>query len=119
MPSPQVSVWQPALQPSPDTVLLSSHCSAPSLTPLPHSDSKRQVLLQPSPVMALPSSHCSLVCFTPSPHTSTTQLAEQPSLLTLLPSSQRSAPSRTPLPQVVSSLQVALQPSPGVVPPSS
>src|SRR5580704_5265251 len=80
------SIWQSELQPSPDTVLPSSHCSpmSSSTTPSPqnsifwhgcpglgqvHPGSRAQVEEQPSPETVLPSSHCSLPATWPSPHT--------------------------------------------------
>src|SRR5881628_2080041 len=53
---------QPAEQPSPDTVLPSSHCSPASTTPSPQRGSRWQVAEQPSPETVLPSSHCSPSC---------------------------------------------------------
>src|SRR5206468_2974237 len=58
------SHWQVDEQPSPDTVLPSSHCSPASTTPLPHSGGGGGVSIvqsaeQPSPSTVLPSSHCS------------------------------------------------------------
>lgn len=72
MPSPQISGTQVALQPSPEIVLPSSHCSGACVTPLPQTWLKVQTLglpaqvkplstvqleVQPSPAAALPSSH--------------------------------------------------------------
>src|SRR6188474_2037253 len=89
-PSPQVSMRQAAEQPSFEVLLPSSHSSVPWSWPLPQTGLIVQVLLQESPLTSLPSSHCSLVCVIASPQTSSWQVAEQPSLLTVLPSSQPS-----------------------------
>src|SRR6478609_794645 len=101
-----------------------------------------QVEEQPSPSLVLPSSHSSLIK-RPSPHSevqpvpvhlgSVWHVEEQPSNGTALPSSQLSAPSFFPSPHFVgeqvlgwpshlkptSNLQLAEQPSPAVVLPSS
>src|SRR5439155_1039421 len=86
-------------QPSPDTVLPSSHCSPGSTTPSPQRGSRWQVAEQPSPERVLPSSHCSPGSRIPLPHTSNRQLAEQPSPERVLPSSHCSPASSTLLPQ--------------------
>src|SRR2546426_416398 len=93
------SSWQLAEQPSPDTVLPSSHCSPASTTPSPQRGSRWQVAEQPSPETVLPSSHCSPGSRMWLPHTSSRQLGEQPSPATVLPSSHCSPASSTPLPQ--------------------
>src|SRR5258706_11833218 len=84
---PQISRKQVELQPSPLALLPSSHCSTPSLVPLPQAVSITQVLLQPSPLALLPSSHCSAASTRPSPHFSIVQSERQPSPPTKLPSS--------------------------------
>src|SRR5262245_25239850 len=106
-------------QPSPDTVLPSSHCSPGSRMPSPQRGSCWQVAEQPSPDTVLPSSHCSPGSRTPSPQRgSRWQVAEQPSPETVFPSSHVSPKSTTPLPQA-SIRHVAEQPSPETVLPSS
>src|SRR5262245_58881535 len=119
--SPQVSPWQVALQPSLLAMLESSHCSTPSITPLPHDVSRLTSALQAAPYIVLPSPHCSPrgTCVRPSPQTSTRQVELQPSPETLLWSSHASTPSLTPLPQNDSSTHLFEQPSPEVVLPSS
>src|SRR5262245_64070178 len=59
-PSPTSSFWQSALQPSPSTLLPSSHSSPESRLPSPHF-STRQSELQLSPSSLLLSSHYSLL----------------------------------------------------------
>src|SRR5258706_379218 len=63
-----VSIVQVELQPSPDSVLPSSHCSCGNFRPSPHTAG--HVAPQPSPGTLLPSSHVSLPCTRRSPHTS-------------------------------------------------
>src|SRR5438477_294946 len=92
---------QSAEQPSPETVLLSSHASptVPTTVPLPPG---RHAMLSGSPPTALPSSHCSpfAVSMMPLPQVSfDLQSAEQPSPDRLLPSSHASSGVATPLPQ--------------------
>src|SRR4051812_5228696 len=80
-------------QPSPLTLLPSSHSSPASSMPLPQSmpGSFWQVDEQPSPSAVLPSSHCSPASLVPSPHLgcgfSLVQVEEQPSPSAVLPSS--------------------------------
>src|ERR1017187_2603033 len=73
-----VSMVHVELQPSPDTVLPSSHASCGNFSPSPHTavhvpplhlGSMVHVGEQPSYGMRLPSSHSSKPSFTPSPHT--------------------------------------------------
>src|SRR6185295_15694000 len=90
------------LQPSPERVLPSSHCSVPSRVPSPQTGSSWQVEEQASPEMLLPSSHSSTGLppgsSVPLPQYSQRQVEEQPSPFTVPPSSHCSKPSRTPLP---------------------
>src|SRR5215471_836702 len=104
------SIVQVGEQPSPATVLPSSHAS-PTTMPSPHFDthdapaqlgSLRQSSEQPSNGRALPSSQLSVPSITPSPHFVGVQTLGAP--LHLKP---------------ISTLQVAEQPSPGVAFPSS
>src|SRR5699024_4572623 len=90
------SISQNAEQPSPPSVLPSSHCSLPSRMPSPHSvrvqsspgsshnqppppsggvGSRRQSEEHPSPSTSLPSSHCSSPAMIPSPHSAATQMS--------------------------------------------
>src|SRR5687768_7833212 len=63
------SIKHASLQPSPDSLLPSSHCSPPTTMPSPQpAVSLWQEPLQPSPVTRLPSSHCSEPSLMPSPH---------------------------------------------------
>ena len=67
-------------------------------------------------------SHSSPVSTTPSPHDATVHVVRHASGVRSElpgPSSHSSLPSTTPLPQVSSEVQVALQPSPSVLLPSS
>src|SRR5262245_8436848 len=106
-------------QPSPSTVLPSSHCSLcrTSTMPLPHAGSW-QVASQPSPLMAFPSSHCSPTGWMPLPQAVAVQLVSQPSPFTWLPSSHCSLPAFTPLPQR-GTVQLLSQASPSMALPSS
>src|SRR5580692_1947420 len=72
-----VSIMQVELQPSPETVFPSSHCSPGNTRPSPHTavhvppeqcGSIVHVGEQPSYGMRLPSSHCSSPSALPSPH---------------------------------------------------
>src|SRR5580692_10457317 len=74
------SIWQVELQPSPETVFPSSHCSPVSMIPSPqtavrlhlppeHFGSRVQVGEQPSYGMRFPSSHSSVPSTMPLPHT--------------------------------------------------
>src|SRR5260221_350420 len=74
-----VSIVQVELQPSPDSVLPSSHCSCGNFRPSPHTAVHVPPLQrgstphqgeQPSYGLRLPSSHCSKPCTRRSPHTS-------------------------------------------------
>ncbi len=73
------TTWAPLVlvqslsQPSPDTVLPSSHCSVPSTFPSPQTlaVSFWHVEEQPSPDVVLLSSHCSPVSTVPLPHVPT------------------------------------------------
>src|SRR5450432_1297039 len=76
-----------ALQPSPSTMLPSSHCSLPATLPSPHLSARQSVL----------GGHTH-------PHSSV-QSAAQPSPLFVLPSSQASIPSIMPSPQTTSCTQ--------------
>src|SRR5690242_4688909 len=106
-------------QPSPETVLPSSHCSPGSRTPSPHRGSCWQVDEHPSPEIVFPSSHCSPGSTSPSPQRgSRWRVEEQPPPETVLPSSHVSPTSTMPLPQP-SSRHDDEQPSPEAVLPSS
>ena len=103
-PSPQTAGFSSILhsesQPSPLSVLPSSHCSPASMTSLPHTGaggpSITHAALQPSPSCLLPSSHCSPSSSLPSPHSgpalNSLHALVQASLSTLLPSSHSSLP---------------------------
>src|SRR5262245_52184822 len=99
MPLPQPVNLQLLSQPSPLTLLPSSHCSPGSRCPLPQGI--WHVEEQPSPFAVLPSSHCSPGSTMPLPQPVNLQLLSQPSPLTLLPSSHCSPGSMCPLPQVI------------------
>jgi len=103
-PSRQTSILQAALQPSPDTLLWSSHCSRPSFAPLPQTGLELADFAAAVARNALPSSHCSLLWGRHRRTSRSCSWPEQPSLLSLLPSSHCSAPSRKLLPQAVSEL---------------
>src|SRR5580693_8079799 len=128
-----VSSVQVELQPSPETVLPSSHCSCGNLRPSPQTavqvpplqdGSTVHVGEHPSNGIRLPSSHCSEPSLIPSPQTvawqtdmgddpvvaqakpgSILQVELQPSPETVLPSSHWSVPSTIPLPQYASRVQ--------------
>src|SRR5262245_58928325 len=69
--------WQVALQPSPSTVLPSSHCSVSGSTiPYPQRGSV-QSASQVSPFTVLPSSHCSGGAWMPLPQALGVQLVSQ------------------------------------------
>jgi hypothetical protein len=85
-----VSIAQSAEQPSPETTLLSSHCSVPAFLPSPHTG----VQCEGEPKQTKPGS--------------TAHSGEQPSPETLLLSSQRSGPTMRPSPQTV--MQALLPP---------
>src|SRR5690349_16615410 len=98
------SILQVAEQPSPDTLLPSSHSSPGSRTPSPQRGARVHVAVQPSPGVpfAAPSSHSSLHSTSPFPHRSMWHVGEQPSQPTVLPSSHSSPASSVPLPHVPS-----------------
>ena len=99
---PQVSIWQVAEQPSPATVLLSSHCSGPVA---PTGVNARLTL--PSPHAGMVQSELQLATLTPiepgsqispaavlgrlSPHTGIVQSPSQMSLSVVLPLSHSSS----------------------------
>src|SRR5580692_7712715 len=136
---------QVELQPSPETMLPSSHCSAPAMMPSPHAlathfvsgvghchpGSSMHVDEQPSPDTALPSSHVSLPVTLPSPHLTVethgasgwgqTKFASswhselQPSPETVLPSSHCSPMSRSTTPSPQNSIFLQAVPAVGHV----
>src|SRR5579862_7196772 len=134
------SILQSDEQPSPFTVLPSSHClpSPVRIKPLPHTlvqappaaahlGSRRQNGEQPSPVTSLPSSHCSEPSTLPFPHTVVVHVVGPLHIAGDPPSLPPSAPTAPPvtgevqthpsgtLAGLLSSVQLALQPSPSVV----
>ncbi len=122
--------------PSPDAALPSSHCSVPVMTPSPHTmvethgepgvgqaklaSMALQSRAQPSPGVMLPSSHTSPGSMMRSPHTAAFGGAMHPAS----PPASQSRTSMQALPKAhaqygASTWQVAEQPSPGTVLPSS
>ena len=91
VPSPQNSLKQAALHPSPSSFAPSSHSSEPLTVPSPH-DSSPHVALHPSLLSLLPSSQVSVPGFRkPSPQMLSRQLpVRQKSLSLILPSSHSS-----------------------------
>src|SRR5262249_3721207 len=61
------SVSHSALQPSPEMLLLSSHCSPSFAQRLPSPQRSNWQAVHPSHATAFPSSHCSPACVKPSP----------------------------------------------------
>src|SRR5207248_296894 len=101
-PSPQTGSLQALEQPSPSTVLASSHCSTPFSTKPSPQVALMQPLTQASLFEVFPSSHCSTPFSTkPSPHDAKKQVLKQPSVFEVLPSSHCSPGSSKPFPQVL------------------
>ena len=97
-PSPQTSSTQPDVQPSPLTVLPSSHCSGAVRNPSPHTGVR--VLQVPVQVAVLGGSQSSApsLLTTPSPQSSSTHPAVQPSPFAVFPSSHCSGGVWNPSP---------------------